>query len=142
MLLGTHQHNIDAKGRLIIPSEFRSDLGERFCMCKGLDGCLFLFPLDEWERFVTALKALPMTKENRDITRYFLAGAAVAETDKQGRIVIPQHLRDYAGLAGASYITGVSNRAEVWSAEKWEKSNNAIDNENIEQAFENIDFRF
>ena len=61
MLLGTHQHNIDAKGRLIIPSEFRSDLGERFCMCKGLDGCLFLFPLDEWERFVTALKALPMT---------------------------------------------------------------------------------
>lgn len=142
MLIGTYQHNIDAKGRLIVPAKFRSDLGEHFCVCKGLDGCLFLFPMSEWTSFVSSLKELPMNKENRNLTRFFLAGATEAEIDEQGRIVIPQHLREYAGLKGPSVITGASNRAELWSLENWQRVDSSIDSNDIEALFEQIDFHF
>lgn len=95
MFMGEYNHTIDAKGRLIIPSKFREVLGEEFVITKGLDGCLFVYDNQEWNAFEEKLKALPLNKkDNRQFVRFFLAGAAEVEVDKQGRILVPGNLRD------------------------------------------------
>ena len=120
MFIGEYQHNIDNKGRMIIPSKFREGLGEHFVLTKGLDGCLFVYSIDEWKILEEKLRSLPLTsKDARAFVRFFFAGATECEFDKQGRIVIPGNLREYAGIVKEAIIIGVSNRLEVWSKEKW-----------------------
>ena len=99
MFLGQYQHSIDAKGRLIVPAKFREGLGERFVVTKGLDNCLFAYPQEEWKIFEEKLKQLPLTNPGaRKFVRFFFAGAVECELDNQGRIMVPTHLREYAGL--------------------------------------------
>lgn len=99
MFRGEHKHTIDAKGRLIIPSDYRELLGEKFVLTKGFEGCLSIYPMTEWEAFEKKLSALPLTNKNaRTLTRFFVAGATECELDKQGRILIPSTLREFAGL--------------------------------------------
>lgn len=121
MFMGEYNHTIDAKGRLIIPSKFREILGDAFVVTKGLDGCLFVYDNEEWKRFEEKLRALPITnKEARQFVRFFLAGATEAEVDKQGRILIPNVLREFAELTKDVVLVGVGSRIEIWGKERFE----------------------
>ena len=114
MFMGEYNHTIDAKGRLIIPSRFRELLGEEFVLTRGLDGCLSIYPMDEWVAFEEKLRALPLTnKDARTFSRFFVAGATTCQLDKQGRILVPQTLRQFAGLDKDVVLTGNLNRIEV-----------------------------
>ena len=128
MLMGEYNHSLDAKGRIIVPSRLRDQLGETFVVSKGLDGCLFAFPSAEWEKLVSKIQALPLTDKNaRKFSRYLLAGASEAELDKQGRALLPQTLRDAAGLVKDVVLCGVGNRMEIWSKEAWAKESHYED---------------
>lgn len=121
MFMGEYNHTIDAKGRLIIPSKFRESLGDEFVVTKGMDGCLFVYDNEEWKKFEEKLLSLPMMdKQVRQFTRYFLAGAASVEVDKQGRILIPSVLREFADIMKDAVLVGVGSRIEIWSRERWE----------------------
>ncbi len=128
MFMGEYSHTIDTKGRLIIPSRFREELGETFVVTKGLDGCLFAFSDEEWKAFEIKLKSLPLTNKNaRQFARFFVAGATPCELDKQGRILLPATLREFAGLEKDVVLTGMLNRIEIWSKEKWNENNSLDD---------------
>lgn len=130
--MGEYNHTIDTKGRLIIPSKFREVLGDEFVVTKGLDGCLFVYDNHEWSAFEEKLKALPlMNKESRKFVRFFLAGAASVEVDKQGRILIPSVLREFAELDKEVVLVGVASRIEIWSKQKWEEASEYDDMEEI-----------
>jgi len=121
MFMGEFQHNIDIKGRMIVPAKFREGLGSRFVVTRGLDQCLFIYPMNEWEEVESKLKKLPLTKKDaRAFTRFFFSGAVECDVDKQGRINIPQTLRTYADLEKECVVIGVSNRVELWSKQIWE----------------------
>lgn len=118
--MGEYQHNIDAKGRIIIPSKFREHLTEGFVVTRGLDGCLFGYPIFEWKKLEEKLKKLPLTKrDNRAFTRFFFSGATEIEVDKTGRINIPNNLLQYAHIEKECVIIGVSNRIEIWDQTMW-----------------------
>ena len=120
MFMGEYNHTIDTKGRIIIPSKFRDTLGDDFVITKGLDGCLFVYDKTEWQVFEEKLKSLPLTnKDARQFVRFFLAGAALVEVDKQGRVLIPLVLREFAGIEKDTVLIGVGSRIEIWSKEKW-----------------------
>ena len=120
MLLGEYNNKLDDKGRVSVPAKFRDDLGHSFIVTKGLDNCLFAYSKEEWATFEAKLKSLPLTNTNaRNFIRFFFAGATECETDKQGRINIPQNLREYAGLSKEVFIVGVSTRVEIWDKDKW-----------------------
>ncbi len=121
MLMGEFHHNIDEKGRLIIPSKIRYELGEKFIITRGLDKCLFVYPITEWENIIKKYRELPNTKEARNFMRFFLSGASECEFDKQGRINIATPLVDYASLNRECVIIGVNDRIEIWSREIWDK---------------------
>ena len=121
MFMGEYHHSIDEKGRLIIPSKVRINLGENFIVTRGLDGCLFIYPKVEWNKIIDKYKNLPDTKNKRQFMRIFLSGATICESDKQGRINIPIPLVTYANLVKDCIIIGVDERLEVWSKENWEK---------------------
>jgi len=122
MFTGEYLHTLDVKGRIIIPSRLRDDLGDNFVITRGLDQCLFIYPLNEWERLESKLKQLPFTRgDSRAFTRLFFSGAMEVEADKQGRILIPQNLREYAGIEKDVMIIGVSNRVEMWSETAWKE---------------------
>lgn len=128
MFMGEYNHTIDTKGRLIIPSRFREELGETFVVTKGLDGCLFVFSDEEWQAFEIKLKSLPLTNKNaRQFARFFVAGATPCELDKQGRILLPATLREFAGLEKDVVLTGMLNRIEIWSKDKWNENNSLDD---------------
>ncbi len=131
MFMGEFIHTVDAKGRIIIPSKFRDDLGDEFVITLGLDGCLFAYPDSEWQIFVDKLKTLPGTKEARQLQRYFMAGAASCQADKQGRILIPSRLRESADLDKDIVFVGVLNKIEIWNKERWERNNNYDDVDSI-----------
>ncbi len=132
MFMGEYNHTIDAKGRLIVPSKFREKLGDEFVVTKGLDDCLFVYPLEEWAHIEEAFRKVPLTnKKARDFVRFFFAGAASCEVDKQGRILLPPSLRAYAGLDKEIVSAGVLNRVEIWDKAKWEKSNDIADMDEI-----------
>ena len=132
MFMGEYNHTIDAKGRLIVPSKFREKLGDEFVVTKGLDECLFVYPLEEWSNIEDAFRKVPLTnKKARDFVRFFFAGAASCEVDKQGRILIPASLRSYAGLEKEIVSAGVLNRVEIWDKEKWAQSNEIGDMDEI-----------
>ena len=123
MFMGEYNHTIDAKGRLIIPSKFREILGDAFVVTKGLDGCLFVYDNEEWKRFEEKLRSLPITnKEARQFVRFFLAGATEAEVDKQGRILIPNVLREFAEITKDVVLVGVGSRIEIWRRERFEET--------------------
>lgn len=122
MFMGEYQHNIDTKGRLIVPAKFRDSLGESFVITRGLDQCLFGYPLDEWRQLEEKLKTLPMTKKDaRAFTRFFFSGAIECEIDKQGRINLPTTLIGYAKLEKECVVLGVSSRIEIWNKGIWEE---------------------
>lgn len=121
MFMGEYNHTIDAKGRLIVPSKFRESLGDTFVVTKGLDGCLFVYDNEEWAAFEEKLKSLPITnKEARQFVRFFLAGAAEVEVDKQGRILVPNILREFAQISKDVVLIGVASRIEIWSKERFD----------------------
>ena len=124
LFMGEYNHSIDTKGRIIVPAKFRETLGDEFVVTLGLDGCLFVYPNEEWQKFITHLKNLPGNKEARQLQRYFMAGAANCEVDKQGRILIPQKLREHAGLEKDIIFVGVLSKIEIWSKERWDGNNN------------------
>ncbi len=120
--MGEFRHNIDEKGRMIIPAKFRDDLGSSFVVTRGLDQCLFVYPEEEWRHLEQKLKTLPFTKKDaRAFTRFFFSGATECELDKQGRVNVASVLRSYAKLEKECVIIGVSNRVEIWSKEIWEE---------------------
>lgn len=122
MFMGEYRHNVDEKGRMIVPAKFRDELGDSFVVTRGLDRCLFVYPIDEWKKLEEQLKALPFTKKDaRAFTRFFFSGATECELDKQGRVNISSPLREFAKLEKECVIIGVSNRVEVWSKALWEE---------------------
>lgn len=130
MLIGEYRHNLDEKGRLIIPAKFREEIGNSFIVTKGLDGCLFVYSLTEWDKIMTKLKTLSFTKKDaRTFTRFFLASASVCEFDRQGRINLVNTLTLYAGIKKECVIIGVNDRLEIWALDKYEH----LMAENIEQ---------
>lgn len=120
MFMGEFHHTVDNKGRLIIPSRVREDLGEQFIVTRGLEKCLFIYPKNEWNSIIQKYKQLPDTKDRRYFMRIFLSGATICELDKQGRINIPIPLLEYASLEKDCIIIGVDERLEVWSKERWD----------------------
>ena len=141
MFMGEYNHTLDTKGRLIIPSKFRETLGEKFVVTKGLDGCLFVYAGDDWNAFEQKLTSLPLiNKEARQFARFFLAGAATVEVDKQGRILLPAHLREFAGLEKDVVVIGANTKAEIWDRARWEALNAAWDPREMLQTLEEIGF--
>ena len=120
MFIGEYQHSIDPKKRLAVPSKFRGELKNKIVVTRGLDKCLFLYPLKVWEGIAGKLGTLPVGESTtRSFIRLMLAGAVDAEVDKQGRILIPDFLKDYAGLRKNVIVAGVYNRLEIWDEKKW-----------------------
>ena len=120
MLIGEYTHSIDTKGRLIMPSKLKEDIGEKFVITKGLDGCLFVYSQVEWKNFEEKLRTFPLTnKDARALIRFFLAGAMECEIDKQGRFLISSNLREFASLEKDVVIIGVLNKIEIWRKDKW-----------------------
>ena len=139
MFMGEYNHTIDAKGRLIIPSKFREALGSELVLTKGLDGCLFVFPMKEWEAFEEKLRSLPLIDKNaRKFSRFFLAGASTCELDKQGRILVPGTLREFAQMDKEVVLTGMLDRIEVWSKEQWLENNAYDDMDDIAQSMQEL----
>lgn len=139
MFMSEYNHTIDAKGRLIIPSKFRETLGDEFVISKGMDGCLFVYANDDWNAFEEKLASLPLTnKDARKFARYFLAGAAQVELDKQGRILLPANLREFAELDKDVVLVGVGSRIEIWSKEKYEDFSDDVDMDDITQTMEEM----
>ena len=120
MFLGEYHHSIDDKGGLIIPAKFRSELGDKFIITRGIENCLFAYPEKRWEEIVHKLESLPFTKKDaRNFTRFFLSGATVAEFDKQGRVNITSPLINYASIEKDCVIIGTGDRLEIWSEDAW-----------------------
>ncbi|WDL99286.1 division/cell wall cluster transcriptional repressor MraZ [Alicyclobacillus sp. ALC3] len=120
MFMGEFQHTLDEKGRITMPVKYRDGLGKSFVITRGIDTCLFVYPMTEWETLESKLKALPLTRADaRSFVRFFFSGATECELDKQGRALIPGSLRDYATLERDCVVIGVSNRVEIWSQSAW-----------------------
>lgn len=140
MLIGEHTHGVDNKNRIIVPSRFREDLGDSFVISKGLDGCLYIYPKDEWKVFETKLKNLPLTNKNsRTFARFFFSGANEVVPDKMGRILIPQPLMEYAEIKDEVVSIGMDSRVEVWSSKKWkEYCEREIDMDEVASGMEDL----
>lgn len=137
MLIGEYEHSLDAKGRLIMPAKLREDIGEKFIITKGLDGCLFAFSLEEWKNFEQKLRSLPISnKDARSFSRFFFAGAIDCEIDKQGRFLISSNLRDFAELTKEVVIIGMDSRIEIWSKDKWQNTDDEISADEIAEKME------
>lgn len=124
MFIGEYQHTLDTKGRIIMPSKFREDLGDNFVVTKGLDTCLFVYSMEEWNIIQDKLKTLPLTnKDARAFVRFFFSGASEASLDKQGRVLLPTNLREHSKLIKDAVVIGVATRIEIWGKEQWEDYN-------------------
>lgn len=138
MFMGQYNHTIDAKGRVIIPARFRDKLGETFVVTKGLDGCLYGYADSEWDAFGEKMKSLSMLNaNNRKFISFFLSGAAECEFDKQGRILLPSSLREYAGLTKDVVLVGSVSKIEIWDKERFEAFSSEFEG-NIEAIAENM----
>ena len=137
MLIGEYEHSLDVKGRIIMPAKFRDDIGDKFIVTKGLDGCLFAFSKEEWTKFEEKLSTLPISnKDARSFTRFFFAGAIDCELDKQGRFLISSNLREFAAFNKDVVIVGMNSRIEIWSKEKWEECNDNLSADDIAEKME------
>jgi MraZ protein len=144
MFLGEYEHTLDTKGRLTLPARFRDQLAQGLVVTRGLDGCLFVFTFEDWKRFTAILsEKLSFTQKSaREFSRFFFSGAVDALPDRQGRILVPPFLREWAGLDTDVLIVGVNNRIELWSPERWHKSLSDVQSnaEMIAEQFSNITF--
>ena len=144
-LTGEYEHRLDTKGRLIMPSKLREELGCTFMITKGLDNCLYVYPNDEWQQFADKLnQLLPMTnKSARQFKRFFNSGAVKCETDAQGRVIIPQTLRTFANIEKDVVIIGNGEKAEIWNKEAWDEINNeeSLNMDEIADKLDELDFR-
>ncbi|MBE5758985.1 MAG: division/cell wall cluster transcriptional repressor MraZ [Clostridiales bacterium] len=130
MLLGEFQHSVDKKGRVFMPAKLREELGEKFIATRGIGKCLFVFPMDMWNELYEKLRQLPLTdKGAQQFTRMLFASATECEPDKQGRILLPQRLREYAGIDEEATVIGVMTRVEIWSPENWSEYNNGSEDD-------------
>ena len=131
-MIGEYEHSLDTKGRMIMPAKLRQDMGEKFIVTKGLDGCLFAFSQNEWLNFETKLRSLPLSDKNaRNFVRFFLSGATECEIDKQGRFLIPSNLREAAKLEKEAVIIGVGTRLEIWNKSVWVSKDEEISADEI-----------
>ena len=143
MFMGEYNHTIDPKGRVIIPSKYREILGEHFYVTKGFDHCLWVFSSDEWEEFSGKLTSLPVARKDiRKIVSFFMSGATEAETDKQGRILLPQNLREYASLDKDIVLVGVGRRAEIWNKDAWVEASTFDDVDELAESMGELGFEF
>ncbi|KRN14741.1 cell division protein MraZ [Lactobacillus gigeriorum DSM 23908 = CRBIP 24.85] len=137
--MGEYQHNLDDKGRLIIPAKIRNQVGAKMVFTRGMEGCIFGYSIDEWQKIEAKLAKLPLTKRNvRAFMRLFYSGAMECEFDKQGRVNLTTTLKEHAGLTKECIIIGVSNRIEIWSLEKWTEFSNQA-NDDYDEIAENLD---
>lgn len=139
MFMGQYEHSIDTKGRIIIPAKYREDLGDNFVVTRGLDGCLFLYPSEEWKNFVDKLQELPSNQNTRKIQRQFLSKAMEVALDKQGRILIPALLRSDAALEKEVVFVGMMNRIEVWDKSRLAEQEMQEDDEALEATMDDLD---
>ena len=142
MFIGEYEHTLDAKGRVIMPVKLREEMGEKFIITKGQEGCLFAYSLEEWKNFEEKLKTLPSytNKNVRDFIRYFLSGATECELDKQGRFLIPMNLRSHAMLEKEVIIIGVGTKIEIWDKITWQRysNNDSISADEIAENLSNL----
>ena len=138
MLIGTYQHNIDAKGRVILPSKFREDLGEPFYITKGTEGCLFVLSGESWEELQNKINAMPISKAG-NLQRFFFSSATEVEPNLQGRVLIPEYLREFAGLTKEVTIIGAGGRVEIWDSKKWLEFSNRQTDESVIEAMSLLD---
>ena len=137
MFMGEYNHTVDAKGRLIVPSKFREQLGDEFVITKGLDNCLFVYDNSEWAALEEKLRALPITNTaGRKFSRFLLGSAATCEVDKQGRILLPPVLREYANLTKDVVLVGVLSRVEIWDKDRWQE--NTYDEDEMDEIAEHM----
>ncbi len=137
MLIGEYEHSLDSKNRIIMPSKFRDDIGEKFIVTKGLDGCLFAYSIFEWKNFEEKLRSLPLSnKDARAFSRFFFAGATDCILDKQGRFLIPSNLREFAELEKDLVIVGMNSRIEIWAKNKWKNVDEQISADEIAEKME------
>ena len=138
-LMGTYNQSMDVKGRMSFPAKLREALGEQFIVTRGIDGCLFVYSKEEFAKRTDKLRALPMAKA-RKLQRSFMGFANEVEPDKQGRILIPQSLREVAGLEKEIVVVGVTDRCEIWDKKRWDIFNSEIDDNELMDALEGLDF--
>ena len=130
MLIGEYTHTLDTKKRLSVPSKWRTELGGSVVLTRGLDHCLFVYPLKEWQRITEKISDLPLGQaDTRSFNRFFLSGAVEVEIDKNGRILVPDFLKDFAQLDSKVVIAGIHNRVEIWDEKRWETYKQQIENE-------------
>jgi MraZ protein len=135
VFIGEYSHNLDDKGRLAVPKKFRADLSRGAVITRGLDSCLFLYTKKEWEKLATKLSALPFAQANtRAFARLMLAGAMDAELDAQGRVIVPEYLRTYAGIQKSIVVAGLYNRLELWDEAKWNEYKKKTESESSQIA--------
>ncbi len=128
MLMGKYQNSIDAKGRVIVPAKYREELGSTCVLTRGIDTCLYIYPIAEWEKFMNKLSKLPTADLNaRAFVRHFYANATECEIDKQGRIGINPELREYAGLEKELVTVGILDKIEIWSKERWDENSKKME---------------
>ena len=128
MLIGEYVHNIDAKKRLSLPSKWRRELGKKLVITRGLDNCLFVYPLNEWRRITEKIGQLPLGQaDTRSFNRFFLSGAVEVEVDSVGRILVPDFLKDFAGLRGKVVLAGIHDRVEMWDEKRWREYKRRIE---------------
>ena len=139
MLIGEYNPSIDLKGRLHFPARLREDLGDKFIVTKGLDNCLFVYSLSEWAELEAKIKALPMSR-SRTMQRFFFAGAVEVEPDKQGRILIPANLREYAHLDKDVTVVGASVRAEIWDTAQYQALCSEVSADDVAAAMDELGF--
>ena len=128
MLIGEYLHTLDSKKRLSLPAKFRKEVGRKVVVTRGLDSCLFMFPLAAWQKIAAKLAALPVGQaDTRGMSRFLLAGASEAEVDGAGRILLPEHLKEFAGLKSRVVLAGVSDRVEIWNEKAWDEYKHRIE---------------
>lgn len=128
MLIGEYLHTLDSKKRLSLPAKFRKEVGRRVVVTRGLDACLFMYPLSAWRKIAEKLAALPVGQaDTRGLSRFILAGAVEAEVDGAGRILLPEYLKEFAGLKSRVVLAGVSERIEIWNEKTWEEYKRRIE---------------
>ena len=121
MLIGEYKHTLDPKKRLSVPSKWRGDLGQTLIITRGLDSCLFVYPQTQWQKITEKVSQLPLGQaDTRSFNRFFLSGAVEVEVDSVGRILVPDFLKDFAGLDSKVVFAGIYDRVEIWAENKWE----------------------
>ena len=130
MLIGEYKHSLDPKKRLSLPSKWRKELGKRLVVTRGLDNCLFVYPLKEWELITQKVGQLPLGQaDTRSFNRFFLSGAVEVEVDSVGRILVPDFLKEFAKLDSKVILAGIHSRIEIWDEKKWETYKRTIEKE-------------